>query len=260
MRLIAKVFGVTHFTIKSWLESHGIPSRPTGRGLANRGISPPDKDALVRMVHVEHLSYPEIAKRFGVDGSAVRHWLIKHDIERPKAWSTRSKGLLLEIKPDEVKERYLSGLSLEAIALEFGVGRKAIKSICKKEEVELRPAGFPGSEFLCKNGLFVRSTYELRTANWLSDHDIQFEYEPRYPFSKHLRADFKANDWFIEVWGVENFPGYEERKSLKKSLCATHEIPLIEIKSHFFHKRNSHLFETAIGKVRLNANAKGFLF
>lgn len=259
-RTIGQRYGVKHISVRRWLESYKIPIRPSGRGLANRGIEPPSREELVQMVHTEHLSYPEIAKKYGVDSSAIRHWLIKHDIERPKIWDTRSKGQFPEIDPGVVREKYLSGLSLEAIGQEYGVSHGTIKRVCVNHGIDVRPPGFTGELYPCENGLMVRSTYEQRVVEWLSDHSIPFVYEPKYPFGKNLKADFNANGWFIEVWGVEGSEIYEEKKVKKIRLCEIHGIPLIEIKRYYFSKTQSHLLDKALSKTLVEPTVQGFLF
>jgi hypothetical protein len=151
------------------------------------------------MIHVDHLGYKEIGSRFGVDFTAVMHWVRKHGIEPPTIWNTRRKGRMPKL-PDaaDLASLYESGLSLDQIGKRFDVGSGPIKRLCREHGIEIRPPGFMGKAFTCRDGHVVKSGYEAIVDDWLSAHGVAHEYEPRLPFGTYL-ADFLANGWYIEV-------------------------------------------------------------
>jgi hypothetical protein len=233
-RAIAERCGVSHMSIKRWLREYGIERRAAGRGLANRGVEPPSKDELYNLVHVDHLGYREIAAKYGVDGSAVRHWLLKHGIRTPTAWETRRKGFMPELPgADEVRSLYEAGLSIGDIGELFGVTAMPITTLMKRYGISARPSGFNyGKRFECDDGDVVRSVYEQRVDNWLHAQGIKHDYEPSLPFAGRFQADFSANGWFIEIWGVTGSETYDRRRDRKLFLYYSNQLPLINIEAH----------------------------
>lgn len=239
-RAIAEMYGVRHITIRRWLISYGIPARPNGRGLQNRGIVEPSKDDIYRMVHQDFLTYPQIAEKYGVDSSAIRHWLIKHSIPMPELGQSRRKAIKPSPELSEVANLYESGQSLDALVEKYSVCVDQIKDWLSQGSVNLRDGGWnKGQRFTCDDGHRVRSTYELRVDNWLSENGIDHIYEPSLPFDKRSHADFLANGWFIEIWGVTNLDTYKQRKTRKQALYQFHQLPLIEISAASFTKRSN---------------------
>lgn len=239
---IADKFRVDRVSAVRWLNRYGITLRAANDGLENRGVTPPTKEELERMVHAEHLSYKEVAAKFGVDFTAVPHWLKKHGVTRPEGClAFRKRGVALP-DADVLQSMYGEGLSTRLIALHFNVSSATIKALLKQYDIEARPSGFNGGKRLtCDDGTIVKSVYEQRVANWLVANALAFEYEPKLPFSNSLKGDFLVNGWFIEVWGVEGSARYDARRERKVSLYATHELPLIELLPR-------HLYTAALGR------------
>ena len=235
-RTIATQYSVKHITVRRWIASYGIPARPTGRGLANRGIAAPSYDDLYRMVHVEFKSYREIAALFGVDYTAVPYWLKKHNIPRHTYAETRSKRTNASLPESLTLERmYVSGMPLDAIAHEFALSRGAIKGLFSKYNLPLRPNGWNrGQRIRCDDGHLVRSSYEVRADNWLANHGITHAYEPSLPFDRHYHADFLANGWYIEIWGVRRSARYSARQEKKRQMYQLYNLPLIDISTWAF--------------------------
>lgn len=248
-RSLGERYHVSKTEVIRWLSRFGIPRRPTNRGLESRGIEPPTRDELHRMIHVEHLGYAGVAEKYGVDPTAVPHWLKKHGVKRPTIWQTRTKGQQPLLDPEKVRSLYESGHTLEQIGAMFGVSAMPVYSICHKYGVPLRPEGFNGTRYTCTNGLEVLSSYEQRVANWLIDRDIKFIYEPVYPFGKRLKADFFANGWWIEIWGITGIESYRLKKQRKVHLCEIHGLPLIEFRHEYFSSRRSHLLEPTLSRI-----------
>lgn len=221
---------VEKITALRWLKAAGIERRPAS-GLARRGVTPPTREELVDLVHVQHLGYRRIAERYGVDPTAVPHWLTKHGIERPTIWGTRRRGVEL-VLPDEgeLTARRAAGESLTTIAADYGVSRDTIRDLCLRLDIAYdRDGWLGGKRFTATDGHKVRSTYELRVDDWLTDHDLAHEPEPRYPFDRRYRADFLVNGVYVEVWGVMHNPAYNQRRAWKIQQCTDHGLTLIQI-------------------------------
>jgi len=235
-RAIAAEVGASKASILRWLKKHDIPVRSADRGLRNRGIEPPSKADLVRLVHAEHRSYDEIARHFGVDRSAITHWLKKHGIPRPAVWDTRYKGKRPPpLDAETLKALYESGLSTEQSGRDYGRSQGTVLALCDEHGIERRPDGWNGSRIECRDGHVVRSTYEVRVCDWLSAHAVPHSYEPTIP-SSTFHADFLANGWYIEVWGVTDDLAYKERRERKEQHYRALGLPLIGIEVWHFKK------------------------
>lgn len=234
-------FGVSGVTAAKWLKSYGIAMRHNGTGLAARGIEPPSRDELFAMIHMDRLTYAQIGAQYGVDQSAVQYWLDKHGIERPLTWLEQHDN------PETVTAMiaaYESGASIADIGQHWGgVTRTMVTRLFKAHGVALRSEGWDGGKrFACQDGHLVRSTYELRIDDWLNEHGIEHTYEPSLLFSPAHKADFLANGWYIEVWGVTDNQAYQERKQRKLELYAANNAPLIEVPYYAFAKAQRDLW------------------
>lgn len=243
LRIAAK-YGTYKKAVLDWMRKYGIERRPVGRGLSNRGAVPPSRDELFDMVHVQHLGYRAIASKYGVDFTAIPHWLEKHGIERPEAWNTRKKQVCTKPTADELRLLYAGGKSLRQIGTLYGLSSREIGRLCDVYGIIKRRDGWDGGKrFTCTDGHLVRSTYELRVDDWLSAHQIPHSYEPVLPPDPRCHADFLANGWFIEVWGVTHSARYEVRRNRKLELYRSHSLPLIQLPLHSFHTNNKSLWE-----------------
>lgn len=234
-------FGVSGETAMKWLVGYGFTIRPGGIGLAARGIEPPTCEELTHMIHTDRLTYTQIAVQYGVDQSAVMHWLNKHGIKRPLTWFDEHNT------PETLaamRAAYEAGASLADIGQHWGgVTRMMVGVLFRAHGVQLRPDGWKGGRrFACQDGHLVRSTYECRVDDWLSEHGVEHIYEPSLPFSPMHKADFLANGWYIEVWGVTENQAYQERKQRKLELYAANNCPLIEIPQHAFFRQFKNLW------------------
>jgi transposase len=237
-RQIAALYGVQKTSVGRWLTHHQIDLRAATRGLANRGVTAPSRAELHQLVHVDHLSYREIAERFGVDHSAVPLWLDQHEIPRPTVWGTRRRGAVVSVPPPaELRQRYESGEPLRDIATAAGVDRSTITGALRAAGVEIRPDGWNGGRRLtCTDGHPARSVYEQRVDDWLTEHGFAHDIEPRLPFDRRCRADFLVGAVYVEVWGVVNRPSYTARRQRKTRLYAQHGLPLVGLPVHSFSK------------------------
>lgn len=232
-REIAARYGVAHVTVLRWLRASDIPRRAPRNGLANRGVQPPTAGELQRLIYDARLSYRQVGELYGVDQSAIPYWLDKFEIPRP----TRTR-----IDPAHVGALYSSGVSAESIAAELGCCKTTVLNFLRRLDIDRRTEGWR-ARLEARDGTMVRSTYELRVADWLHAHKIAYEYEPAVPFGHgNTRSDFLANGWYIEVWGVHSRESYKRQKNRKQRLYAELGLPLIELSPHHF-AGDRHLFE-----------------
>lgn len=242
-RQLGEHYGVSHMSIKRWLREFGIPRRSADRGLRNRGIEAPTAAELNDLVHVQHLSYADIGERYGVDQSAVPHWLKRHGIPRPTVWQTRRRGATAT-KPTaaEIRERYGCGESLSYIGADHGISARTVRDLCREYGIEVRPDGWQGGRRIqCLDGHQVRSTYEQRVDDWLTGNGIVHELEPRLPFDRRYMADFRVGEIYIEIWGVVGSNSYDERKRRKIDLYREHGLELVELHPWSFSSRGGWL-------------------
>jgi hypothetical protein len=252
VRKIAEIYQVGQSTVLRWLSAYDIPKRPSIRTLLGRGIEPPDRDTLYRLVHVEHRSYEEIGNIYGATGVIIPPLLDKYGIPRAKAWDTFRKQYG-PTPPDAVTLRmlYEAGATLAEISELYGVCIFTVAKWCEGHGIERRETGWnynKGQRYVCVDGNKVRSSYEMRVANWLHGHGIAYVYEPRLPFSNVFRGDFLANGWYIEVWGMTGDPKYDERKKRKTEGYKSHGTPLIELNRCNFWTKQAGTLEKRLSR------------
>lgn len=248
-RQLGARYGVSHITAQRWLRAAGIAVRPAGRGLHHQGRPTPTADELRRLVHEVHWGYRQIGAHYGVTAPAVAQWLKKYGIPRPTHGETRRKGQPLPTI-QELRALYDAGLSLEAVGQRYGVSREPIRQLCRAAGIELRPDGWDGGKRLVgSDGHRVRSVYELRVCEWMTAHGVAHRYEPPLPPKPTLRADFLANGWYIEIWGVTRSASYHERKERKQALYHAHGLPLLELGVDHFHARRADLLERKLRRL-----------
>lgn len=230
-RQIGAQLGVSKTQVVRWMKSYEMDRRVATNGLENRGIEAPTAAELEWMVHVEHLGYQKIADRYGVDPTAVPFWLTKYGIRKPSAWETRRKGVAMpNINIADVIARYETGESLDKIAAGYGVTRTPITARLRASGYTLRRDGWNGGHrYECADGHPARSLYEQRVDDWLTEHQIEHELEPTYPWDRRYMADFKVGSAYIEVWGVTENEAYKKRRKMKIERCASEGIDLISI-------------------------------
>lgn len=181
---------------------------------------------------------------YGVDKTAVPYWLDRHGLPRADWKLARYRGAPPTITPAEMVERYQAGESAAAIAHSCGFKSKTtVLRVLGDLGIERRPGGWrPERRLIAADGTAVRSTYELRVADWLGAHEVPYQYEPPIPSGRRCRADFLARGWYIEIWGVHSKASYAKSKAHKRALYETQGLPLIELSPHHF-ARDTHIFE-----------------
>lgn len=81
------------------------------------------------------------------------------------------------------------------------------------------------------DGHYVRSRAEMLIDNWLYMSEIVHAYERKLPIEEDVYCDFylPVGKVYIEFWGLENDPKYNERKKKKLSIYEKYGFNLIEI-------------------------------
>lgn len=179
---------------------------------------------------MEHLGYDRVAEIYGVDRSAVGQWLKRYELRRPTVWETRRRGVVpAEPSEQELRARVGGGESLHSIAKAYGLSHRLLSTRCRQYGIPVRYDGWRDERFPCRDGHLARSTYEVLVDDWLSDHGLDHELEPRYPWDRRYRADFLVGQTYIEVWGVTGYPIYQQRRELKIRRCRETGLDLIGI-------------------------------
>ena len=136
----------------------------------------------------------------------------------------------------DIIDSYLAGENTPSISKRLDV---SVFAICRR----LKLAGIPrrnggnhtgtyGHMTRARDSHCVKSGLELAVCNWLSEHDIPHEYEPRLPWGTNrnpFHADFRIGDFYVEVWGMLNLKSYREKRREKIQLYHKHNLQLIEI-------------------------------
>lgn len=224
--VIAQRLGVSPSTVNNWLKKHCISPRPCGNSSVKHGITPPTAQELKAMVEDEQLFVIDIAQRYDCATSSVRKWFSKlglKDIQPPRYSPMPPKA--------ELEHLYLEReLNTTQLANHFGVSQATSSEWLAKRGVNTRVAGaYGGMPLDCADGHQVRSSYERTVCDFLASMDIDHDYEPSLPFSPRKRADFYANGFYVEIWGLERRQDYQEKMKIKRALYHKHKAPLIEL-------------------------------
>lgn len=282
---IGKMYDVAGNTVVTWMKLYGIPrQRVNMRKKADKLII--SESDIKRLYVNQGLSISEAGRQLGVRHGTVARYMVRYGIPirqrmpqvkknsreyvilyRTKEFGVKTPRPREKAKEDrrdfdacEARSLYESGLSLHEVGERFGLDKTTIGHRLKNLGVEIRPGGFGGGEYFAKNGLPVRSSYEMRVANWMIDHNITFEYEPKYPSHPMLRADFLANGWYVEIWGVQGNEAYRQRKTKKIELCRSYDLPLIQFNYTHFAPRAQHILEAKLNQILEAPAAPGMPF
>ena len=86
-----------------------------------------------------------------------------------------------------------------------------------------------GYRCAAKDGHSCGSLGEKIVDDFLYAHNIPHEKEPSYPGERRFRADWKIDDTFIELWGLQGDEDYDKKTAQKRQLAKEHNITLIEL-------------------------------
>lgn len=248
-RQIGRMCQVSKTSVIRWLNGYYIPKRPSSFRVTQKGGIKPSAQELRRLVYELDYSYPQIAKKCRCDASLVGLWLDEYGIPRPTSLRHRN---FIKSKLDQAilyNLYVIEQLSTVAIATKYDTSQTVIRSILKDYGIQSRPDGWRGEFVKCDDGHLVKSTYEMKVDNWLFQNNIEHKYEPRLPFNRRFKADFWANGWYIEIWGVTNSESYKKRKTRKILGYQAANLPLIQIPAHAFDSQRNSQWIRLLSKV-----------
>ncbi len=238
------------------------PSIYCSPGCANRsragesGTAFASREELARLYVDEGMTLKAIGDRYGVTLQAVAYHLECAGVPR-REWNGAQVVLSPEAKaksranhtrgaanhnfrnvPDaEIIALYADGLSTAAIAARFSVSAITINRHLRANGVERRQPGFSRWR-TAQDGHLVQSGWELLVDDWLYEHGIEHECQPKLPFGDQFRADFRVGATYIEIWGVVHNRQYAERKRAKLVQYTKHGLSLIEIYPRHIEREN----------------------
>jgi hypothetical protein len=103
------------------------------------------------------------------------------------------------------------------------------------------------AQYRTKDGHRVRSKAEALIDNALYDYGLAHAYERKLPIEEDVLSDFYipskhgGKAVYIEYWGLENDPKYQERKNVKIDLYKKYELNLIELSDKHVENLDDHL-------------------
>lgn len=260
-RAIGAHYGVSKPCVVRWLRKMGIPIRAAGHGRKNKGIPEVSKEELYRLMHVEHLTYEAIGARYGCSKEAAYKWALELGVGKSSRYAAKSQDVLAQLPDaDALRALYEAGNSTIVIAARFGLTHDSVRRALIHYGIPRRAGGFKGCpRQTCKDGHVVRSTYEQRVDDWLTEHGIEHVYEPALPMDSRYHADFLANGWYIEVWGVFGSQTYKARKQRKLAMYRAHGLPLIQLHPNSFHSRAHGYWQRLLAKRLIQTPAEQWL-
>lgn len=224
---IADELGLSPNTVRRRLRNHDIQIRSPREARAEGNMTPlRDGDWLREQYCDEGRSSYDIASELDVAGETVLSAMKRHGIDRRSTSETRV-GDSIELLEDEewLREQYWErGLALAEIGNILDVHGTTVRRWMKGHGVETRDRD---TEIERPDHLDhpVRSDWELAVANLLTDHDIQYQYEPMsigYGEGRTYTPDFVTDDYIIEVKG-RIFDGGSEKQKARAAMDALHE-------------------------------------
>ena len=85
-----------------------------------------------------------------------------------------------------------------------------------------------GTWNLAKDGHVCKSIAEKNVDDWLFEHNVLHDKEVRYPNANFI-ADWKIENTYIELYGLEGLPAYDEKILAKRKHAELFNIKLVEL-------------------------------
>lgn len=230
-REIARFYDVSPGVVRRWIHLYNIPMMTTWQKRKGPGWESPDKETLYDLIWNQRLNYEQAADILDCHPSAITFWLRQYGIPTPgRQWSRLDRNGFTFPDREELEHLLLDkGLTIRELATYYECNRRFLSHYIQGLGLEILPAGFRGRQYKCTDGDIVRSSYERRVDNWLFEHKIPHQYEPRLPWGGGYRADFLVLGYYIEVWGMPLDSDYRKRKEYKVTMYHKYRLPLIEI-------------------------------
>lgn len=244
-RKIGEHFNVSKTTISRAMKRYGFEPYKGSQTMKGEHYKKPLEAELRRLYWELWLPYEEIAKIYNVSSSAVYRWFVSYGLPTREGHETRNGRDFVYPTKEELERYYIDEeMTTAEIGEMYKIGKNTISAKLKEFDIPIRPNLFNGASFkTCKDGHIVRSNYEKVFDNILYKNGIEHEYEVRLPFDKRFACDFKVNDVYVEIWGVENNQKYTERTERKIKLYQKHNAKLLSIYPNDFKNINSKIEE-----------------
>lgn len=218
-----------------------------------RGNKPPSKPS----GNEELISSSKIGEHFGVKATRVNAILSELGwvAQGQKGWNATALGESLQAAQ---KKHHPSGrpfvmwpasilhnkILCEEIANYLGkdVSGNAASPTQTNKAVDDFRNKFPAN-FRATDGHWVRSKAEMLIDNFLYTSGIVHAYERKLPVEEDIYTDFYLlkGKVYIEYWGLENDPKYQERKRKKLEVYKKHKFNLIELGDDEVKNLDDHL-------------------
>lgn len=143
-----------------------------------------------------------------------------------------------DLPSDAICEAYKNGQSSARIAAQYKCDPEAIIDRVRAAGIPIRPPGYV-SRVTCADGHIADSQWEADVDNWLSSRSIVHAIHPIVPWHTsgqgrgHVQhSDFKVDDTYIEVWGIQSNARYDRRREYKTDQYLACGAKLIQIFPH----------------------------
>jgi hypothetical protein len=256
---IAAQVGVSPSAVWKWLRDADVARRKPGQQRGKPGTPKrqrPDPAVLRDLYEAQRLPAKEVAERLGVHWTTVIDWLRDAGVAVRPSHRRRTVGERRTGQPALLPDAatfcalYGSGLSLEAVGERYGVSTMVTTKLARAYGVSLREGGYNGGRrHVGTDRHRVRSSYELMVCEWLTARGIVHEYEPSLPLPGRWSADFRANGWYIEIWGMKSHGRYRDGQEYKRAWYRAHNAALIELSAHMFAPSRAGLWERRLARV-----------
>ena len=220
---------------EAWVKELGRELIGRGRSHRNQAGVIPAIDELRRLYWDEWLGYEEIGDILKVDFTTIPYWLKKFDIPRRSNWETRRGKDWQPPDVDTIIHLYeAENIGMTSIGEMLGVSKAYIEKILADQDIEIRRSGYPNvSHYTAKDGHKVKSGLEIQVDDWLSENNLNHQYEPQIPNTRY-KADFLVNGVYIEIWGIQGHEKYDSKKQRKLDIYQSLNLPLISLyRKHF---------------------------
>jgi|GEM_PF-903024 hypothetical protein len=189
------------------------------------------------------LNVSTIGERLGISARQVNQMFAELGwIEREEdGWSPTERGLAL----GAIRRVYPKSGTVFTIWPESIMEHKAVQGALQASNAAQEPASeaasfrerFPAT-FRTTDGHMVRSKAEVLIDNWLYMSGIVHAYERQLPIEEDAYCDFYIPEGkiYIEYWGLEDDPAYQERRAKKVQLYQRYNFNLLELNDE--HVRN----------------------
>lgn len=231
---IADYYDCSYVAVRNRMQKYGVKIRTNGESLRKKeGSTEFRNEKRLRELYIDQkLSKAAIAEKCNVSESTIQYWVNKFNIPTRTYSEAQTERNLRGDEPykDEelLRELYWEeGLTQRQIAERLGCSQTPIQTWMDKYDIELRHTGQEGEFYETKNGEYVRSSGERRIADFLYNHDIEYEYEPDTTLP--LRPDFRIGDTFVEYWGMVMADWYCGRMVEKMEEYDEHDEDIIGV-------------------------------